>query len=301
MPELPEVETVCRGLRPVMENNMITRVEQRRLNLRIPFPGDFVARLENSTVKSLWRRAKYILAELDSGDVLLMHLGMSGRFTIEEPQIPKKSSKGQQPGMFHREEAISKGSTHDHVVFHMSNGAVITYTDPRRFGLMTLIGAKQLHNHKLLKDIGIEPLGNELSGAYLAQSFCDKKTNLKTALLDQKFIAGLGNIYVCESLYRARLSPKRLAATLAKKNAEANNRADMLAEAIRNVLTDAVAAGGSSLNDYAQTNGELGYFQHSFDVYDREGEPCKRNRCPGKIRRIVQSGRSSFYCPRCQR
>lgn len=296
MPELPEVETVTKGLRPVMENSSFIRVEQRRENLRIPFPQDFVERLEGRTITSLWRRAKYILAELDSGEVLLMHLGMSGRFTIEEPT----SNAHSQPGKFHNETTILPAQRHDHVVFHMSNGAVITYTDPRRFGLMTLFSAKEMQSHKLLKDIGIEPLGNELSGAFLAKCFAGKKVNLKAALLDQKNIAGLGNIYVCEALYRCNLSPLRQAATLAKPKAKGAERADRLASAIRDVLNDAIAAGGSSLNDYAQTNGELGYFQHSFDVYDREGEDCRRENCTGKINRIVQSGRSSFYCPKCQ-
>jgi len=283
MPELPEVETVCQGLRPVMENNAFVRVEQRRENLRIAFPDNFSERLEGRTITSLWRRAKYILAQLDSGEVLLMHLGMSGRFTIEEAPHTRTDD---QPGR------------HDHVVFSMSNGAVITYTDPRRFGLMTLFNAKELQTHKLLKNLGIEPLGNELSGAFLAQCFRDKKTNLKAALLDQKNIAGLGNIYVCEALYRSSLSPLRVSATLSEpKGAE---QAEALATAIRGVLNDAVAAGGSSLKDYVQTNGELGYFQHGFDVYGREDEECRRDQCPGRVKRIVQSGRSSFYCPHCQ-
>jgi len=282
MPELPEVETVCRGLAPVMQNASFVRVEQRRENLRIAFPPDFAGRLEGRTITSLWRRAKYILAELDSGEVLLMHLGMSGRFTIEKtPQAATGKEHGR----------------HDHVVFHMSNGAVITYNDPRRFGLMTLFDAREMPTHRLLKDIGIEPLGNELSGIFLAQCFKNKKANLKAALLDQKNIAGLGNIYVCEALYRSSLSPLRLAATLYKPVA----RAEALASAIRDVLNDAIAAGGSSLNDYVQTNGELGYFQHSFDVYGREGEKCRRKNCSGQIKRINQSGRSSFYCPKCQR
>jgi len=282
MPELPEVETVCRGLAPVMENNRFVRVEQRRDNLRIAFPENFVARLENCTITALWRRAKYIVAELDSGEVLLMHLGMSGSFNIEE--APRAGI----------DEAIG---AHDHVVFHMSNGAKITYTDPRRFGLMTLFDAKEMSTHRLLKDIGIEPLGNELSGEFLSQCFKEKKTNLKTALLDQKNIAGLGNIYVCEALFRSNLSPLRRASTLSRNL----DRADALASAIRAVLNDAIKAGGSSLNDYVQTNGELGYFQHVFDVYGREGEPCRHDDCSGKIERVVQSGRSSFYCPKCQR
>ena len=282
MPELPEVETVCRGLAPVMENNRFVRVEQRRGNLRIAFPENFVARLKNRTITALWRRAKYIVAELDNGEILLMHLGMSGSFNIEE--APKTGIE-------------AAGGAHDHVVFHMSNGARITYRDPRRFGLMTLLDAKEMPTHRLLKDIGIEPLGNELSGKFLSQCFKEKKSNLKAGLLDQKNIAGLGNIYVCEALYRSHLSPLRRASTLCR-NAE---RADALATAIRAVLSDAIKAGGSSLNDYVQTNGELGYFQHTFDVYGREGEKCRRDDCSGKIKRIVQSGRSSFFCPKCQR
>ncbi len=282
MPELPEVETVCRGLAPVMENNRFVRVEQRRDNLRIPFPEDFVARLENCTVTALWRRAKYIVAELDSGEILLMHLGMSGSFNIEE--APLAGIDGE-------------SGRHDHVVFHMSNGARITYSDPRRFGLMTLFDAKEMSTHRLLKNIGIEPLGNELSGDFLSHCFKGKKTNLKAGLLDQKNIAGLGNIYVCEALYRSHLSPLRQASTLCRNR----ERADALASAIRTVLSDAIKAGGSSLNDYVQTNGELGYFQHTFDVYGREGEECRRDDCSGEIKRIVQSGRSSFYCPKCQR
>ncbi len=286
MPELPEVETVTRGLRPVMENSTFVQVEQRRENLRIPFPKNFTKRLQGSTVTSLWRRAKYIIAELDSGEVLLMHLGMSGRFTIEEASSAQTNDE---PGR------------HDHVVFHMSNGAVITYTDPRRFGLMTLFDANEMRDHRLLKNIGIEPLGNELSGTFLSQCFEARKTNLKAALLDQKNIAGLGNIYVCEALYRSRLSPLRQATTLAGSKAKGAERAQALATAIRNVLNDAVAAGGSSLNDYVQTDGELGYFQHEFDVYGREDEKCRRDTCGGTIKRITQSGRSSFYCPNCQR
>jgi len=282
MPELPEVETVCRGLAPVMENNRFVRVEQRRDNLRIAFPEGFVTRLENCTVTALWRRAKYIVAELDSGEVLLMHLGMSGSFNIEKAPLV---------------EIDDKRGAHDHVVFHMSNGAKITYSDPRRFGLMTLFDGKEMSTHRLLKDIGIEPLGNELSGKFLSRCFKEKKTNLKAGLLDQKNIAGLGNIYVCEALYRSNLSPLRRASTLSR-NVE---RANALAAAIRAVLSDAIKAGGSSLNDYVQTNGELGYFQHAFDVYGREGESCRRKGCSGKIKRIVQSGRSSFYCPKCQR
>jgi len=283
MPELPEVETVVTGLRPVMEGKTFVRVEQRRENLRIPFPRDFVDRLKNRTITALWRRAKYIVTELDSGEVLLMHLGMSGRFTIAAAPC-----------------APAPGGPHDHVVFHMNNGAVITYTDPRRFGLMTLFDAKEMHTHKLLKNIGIEPLGNELSGAFLAKCFKNKKVNLKAALLDQRNIAGLGNIYVCEALYRCKLSPLREAAFVSRPNAKGIGHAHALACEIRAVLSEAVAAGGSSLNDYAQTNGELGLFQHEFDVYGREGEPCRRNKCSGTIKRIVQNGRSSFYCPRCQ-
>ncbi len=295
MPELPEVETVRRGLQPVMEGARFCRVEQRRSDLRFPFPERFAERLEGHTVSALTRRAKYLLADLDSGDVLIMHLGMSGSFRIllagEEESEPE--------GVFHR--ARGKAAAHDHVVFAFEGGARVIYNDPRRFGFMALCPRASLADHPFFRDLGIEPLGNELNGAWLAQRFAGKRTPLKAALLDQKLIAGLGNIYVCEALWRAGLSPKRLAGTLATKAGGPTARAERLAVAIRAVLADAIAAGGSSLRDYVHADGSLGYFQHTFAVYDREETPCARPGCGGTVERIAQSGRSTFFCSRCQR
>jgi formamidopyrimidine-DNA glycosylase len=293
MPELPEVETVRRGLQPVMEGARFERVEARRGDLRWPLPTDFVKRLEGQTVTGLGRRAKYILADLSSGDVLLMHLGMSGSFRV------KLAGAEKTPGDFHHER--SKAAAHDHIVFHMSNGGVATFNDPRRFGCMKLVARGALEQEPLLRALGPEPLGNVFDAAMLAHACAGKKTSLKAALLDQRVVAGLGNIYVCEALHRSRLSPKRKASTIASRKGEPNVRAVDLVDAIRAVLGDAIAAGGSSLRDHKQTSGELGYFQHSFRVYDREGEPCRTHGCPGIVRRIVQSGRSTFYCPVCQK
>ncbi len=293
MPELPEVETVRRGLEPAMTGARLLRVEQRRGDLRFPFPQDFVQRLEGRTIVSMGRRAKYLLADLDSSDVLIMHLGMSGSFRIED-------AKGTQtPGEFHYDR--SRDPAHDHVVFHLSNGRVVIYNDPRRFGFMDIVARNDIATSKHFRNVGIEPLGNELDGAFLAQKFAGKKTPLKAALLDQSLIAGLGNIYVCESLHRAGLSPRRAAGTLAKKNGSPTEKAGALAAIIRAVLEEAIVAGGSSLRDHRQADGTLGYFQHSFRSYDREGQPCTNPNCKGSIRRIVQSGRSTFYCASCQR
>jgi formamidopyrimidine-DNA glycosylase len=293
MPELPEVETVRRGLAPVMEGARFVKVEARRGDLRWPLPTDFVSRLEGQTVTGLGRRAKYLLADLSSGEVLLMHLGMSGSFRV------LKAGEEKTPGDFHHER--SKLAAHDHIVFHMSNGGVATFNDPRRFGCMKLFPRAKIEEEPLLRSLGPEPLGNEFDAAMLAQACKGKKTNLKAALSDQRIVAGLGNIYVCEALSRARLSPKRKASTIADKAGVPNERAVHLAQAIRDVLADAIKAGGSSLRDHRQTDGELGYFQHSFRVYDREGAACPTRGCKGKIRRIVQSGRSTFYCPLCQK
>ena len=289
MPELPEVETVRRGLEPVMTGARFLSVDQRRPDLRFPFPQDFARRLEGREVLGLGRRAKYLMADIEGGDVLVMHLGMSGSFRIG----------GNLPGMFHHDR--SKLAAHDHVVFGMSNGAEITYNDPRRFGFMLLEPRADLAGHKLFRDIGVEPLGNELDGALLARLFAGRSAPLKAALLDQSLIAGLGNIYVCEALHRSGLSPRRAAGTLAKRDGTPTERADLLASTIRDVLGEALDAGGSSLRDHRQTDGSLGYFQHRFRVYDREGEPCPRKGCGGKVRRIVQSGRSTFFCGTCQR
>jgi formamidopyrimidine-DNA glycosylase len=296
MPELPEVETVRRGLQPVMEGARFTKVEARRPDLRRPLPKDFVKRLEGRTVTGLGRRAKYLLADLSSGDVLMMHLGMSGSFRVAEEKNAKKGD--QTPGDFHHPRSDDR--THDHIVFHMSSGARIAFNDPRRFGLMLLVPRADLAEHPLMKEIGPEPLGNAFDAAMLAAACHGKQTSLKAALLDQKVVAGLGNIYVCEALYGAHLSPKRKASTIADRKGAPNERAEHLVDAIKVVLGDAIKAGGSSLRDHRRTDGELGYFQHHFRVYDREGEPCKTPGCKGTVKRIVQAGRSTFFCPVCQ-
>jgi formamidopyrimidine-DNA glycosylase len=292
MPELPEVETVRRGLAPAMEGARIAKVEVRDRRLRWPIARDFEKRLNGQTVEGLGRRAKYLLADLSSGDVLLMHLGMSGSFRVGHEA---------KPGVYYHER--SKSTAHDHVVFHMSNGEVVTFNDPRRFGSMKLVARAKLEQEPLLRALGPEPLGNEFDAAMLARACAGKKTSLKAALSDQRVVAGLGNIYVCEALFRARLSPKRRASTIAGREGKPNERAVALVEAIKAVLNDAIAAGGSSLRDHRRADGSLGDFQHHFQVYDREGEPCPR--CKGKktttIRRIVQTGRSTFYCPSCQK
>jgi len=290
MPELPEVETVRRGLQPAMEGARFVHVETRRGDLRVPFPKNFVQRIEGQTVIGLGRRAKYLLADLSSGEVLLMHLGMSGSFRVRD------NGEEGTAGRYHHERATHQA--HDHVVFKMSSGAVITFNDPRRFGLMLLIPRNELADHRLMKDIGPEPLGNAFDAALLASACRGKRTSLKAALSDQKVVAGLGNIYVCEALFRARLSPKRMASTIASRDGKPNQRAETLVTAIKAVLSDAIRAGGSSLRDHRRTDGALGDFQHNFQVYDRAGEPCPG--CKGKIKRIVQGGRSTFFCPSCQ-
>ena len=299
MPELPEVETVRRGLQPVMEGAKILKAEVRRKDLRFPFQKDFAARLRGQTVTGLWRRAKYLLADLASGDVLLMHLGMSGSFHI------RKVDEEKMPGRFHH--ARGKDEIHDHVVFHMSSGADVVFNDPRRFGYMKIIARKALDDEPLLHGLGPEPLGNAFDARMLAKACARRKTSLKAVLLDQRVVAGLGNIYVCEVLNRAHLAPRRLAATLASRQrkgaagGEPTERARQLVEAIHAVLNEAIEAGGSSLRDHRQTSGELGYFQHSFRVYDREGETCRTPGCGGIVRRFTQNGRSTFWCPKCQK
>ncbi len=292
MPELPEVETVRRGLQPAMEGATIVRAETRRKDLRFPFQTDFVARLEGQAVTGLGRRAKYLLADLASGDVLLMHLGMSGSFRVID------AAGVMSPGDFHHPRG--EGRAHDHVRFTMSSGAEIVFNDPRRFGYMKIISREALGDEPLLKGLGPEPLGNEFDAATLAHGCRNRKTSLKAVLLDQRVVAGLGNIYVCEALFRARLSPRRLAATLALKTGAPSERAERLAAAIRDVLNQAIEAGGSSLRDHRQTTGELGYFQHSFRVYDREGDKCRTPACKGTVKRFTQNGRSTFWCPVCQ-
>ena len=292
MPELPEVETVRRGLEQAMAGQRIVKVEVRRGDLRWPLPRDFAQRLKGSTVTGLGRRAKYLLADLSSGDVLVMHLGMSGSFHVF-------AETDKHLGRYHRRR--QKQVAHDHVVFHMSSGASVTFNDPRRFGSMKLVKREKLDVEPSLMGLGPEPLGNEFDAAMLARACQGKKTSLKAALLDQRVVAGLGNIYVCEALYRAQLSPKRLASTIAGRNGVPNERAERLVDAIKAVLHEAIEAGGSSLRDHRLTDGDLGMFQHRFRVYDREGENCPTPGCRGTVKRIVQNGRSTFYCPMCQK
>ncbi|SLN44969.1 Formamidopyrimidine-DNA glycosylase [Roseovarius litorisediminis] len=283
MPELPEVETVRRGLAPVMEGAIIARADINRPDLRWPFPKNMAARLTGQKVLGLRRRSKYILADLSSGQTLLIHLGMSGRMLIS----------GDPLGQFVHDHPAPE--RHDHVVLHMENGARITFNDPRRFGAMDLMETANADAHPLLAKLGPEPLGNSFSESYLQSAFKGKNTPVKSALLDQRIVAGLGNIYVCEVLFRAKISPKRRAGNIS------HTRVATLVPIIRDVLSDAITAGGSSLRDFRQTDGELGYFQHKFDVYDREGHSCRTPGCTGQVTRIVQSGRSSFYCTLCQR
>lgn len=285
MPELPEVETVRRGLAPVMEGHVFTHVEARRPDLRFPLPQAFARRLTGRRIERLRRRAKYLLADLDGGEVLLMHLGMSGRFTISGAQL----------GEFVHSTPVSADGmgTHDHIVFETTAGARIVYADHRRFGMMDLFGHNE--GHKLIDALGPEPLGSGFTPEVLAEKLSGKKTPIKAALLDQTVVAGLGNIYVCEALHRAGISPNRLAYLVDGK------RCARLVPEIKAVLQEAIEAGGSSLRDFKQASGDLGYFQHSFRVYDQAGEACPAPRCGGTIKRIVQSGRSTFYCPKCQR
>ncbi len=297
MPELPEVETVRLGLAPVLEGAVFARVEQRRADLRFPLPPNFSQRLEGRRVVSLTRRAKYLLATLDDGQTLAMHLGMSGRFLIGG-LVNGETADPSMVGEFVHE--TGGGDKHDHIIFEMSNLAVIRYNDARRFGYMTLIGKGELDQHPHFRDLGIEPLGGELNAAYLAGKGAGRKQPLKALLLDQHAIAGLGNIYVCEALHCARLSPDKPASSLALKNGSPSAAAKRLAPAIGAVLADALRAGGSSLRDYRKADGSMGYFQHRFAVYGREGKPCPREGCRGIIARMVQSGRSTFYCPICQ-
>ncbi|PKQ09114.1 MAG: DNA-formamidopyrimidine glycosylase [Alphaproteobacteria bacterium HGW-Alphaproteobacteria-12] len=294
MPELPEVETIRRGLAPALEGRRFMRVTQRRAGLRFPFPARFAERLTGRRIIRLDRRAKYILIHLEPAtpaepeEVLIIHLGMSGRFTIHEP------GGACVPGLFHPGQPGS--GRHDHMVFDMEDGTRIVFADPRRFGFMDLVAEAALAASPHLARLGPEPLGNGFSAAILAERLRGRRMPVKAALLDQHTVAGLGNIYVCEALFRAGLSPKRSAASVAGPL-----RSERLAGAIRSVLMDAIAAGGSTLRDYARTDGELGYFQHIFSVYAREGEACSKPGCGGTVKRIVQSARSTFYCPACQR
>lgn len=280
MPELPEVETVCRGLAMKLAGKVLSKVEQRRPDLRFPLPAQFAARLTGRRILAIRRRAKYMIWELDDGNAVLAHLGMSGRMLIGEGRPASLE-------------------THDHLVFETEDGWCLRYNDARRFGMMDLWPLADLEAHKLLKGMGPEPLGNEFNGPMLAAALKGKKTPIKAALLDQRVVAGLGNIYVSEALFRAGISPKRLAKSVQ------GERAEKLAAAVKAVLSDAIAAGGSSLRDYVQADGELGYFQHQWRVYEREGKKCWRCTCDveatGGVKRITQSGRSTYYCPRKQK
>ena len=283
VPELPEVETVRRGLAPVMEGRVILNAQVNRPDLRWPLPEKMSERLTNKRVERLRRRSKYILADLSSDETLIIHLGMSGRMLISGVIL----------GEFHNNHPVP--AKHDHVVLDMEGGARITFNDARRFGAMDLVDTTGVEQHRLLAELGPEPFGNAFHGDYLVERLAGKTMPIKTALLDQHIVAGLGNIYVCEVLHRAGISPKRKAGRIAPSRVKA------LVPIIRDVLQEAIDSGGSSLRDHRQASGELGYFQHNFRVYDREDQPCPREGCDGQITRIVQSGRSSFYCPHCQR
>lgn len=295
MPELPEVETVCRGLHPVFAGQRIRRVELRRKDLRFPLPEDFAERLEGRSVREITRRAKYILAHLDDGTVLAMHLGMTGRFNV----APAGAQETVQLGDYVYEHGAD--AKHDHVIFTLRSGAVVTYNDARRFGYMTLIAAGALDADPYFANLGVEPLGEALTPAYVAAKAKARKTDLKAFLMDQRIIAGLGNIYVCEALYRARLDPAKPAARLATASGKPTPAADRLVPHIKAVLTEAILAGGSTLRDYQHTDGSAGSFQEAFSVYGREGEACLTPGCRGTVRRKTQAGRSTFYCAVCQR
>ena len=283
MPELPEVETVRRGLDTAMRGRRIVRVDLRRPDLRWPLPEGMAERLTGATVERLRRRSKYIMADLSTGETLLIHLGMSGRILVSGGQL----------GAFHANSATPE--KHDHVVIDLDDATRITFNDARRFGAMDLLQTGTEDTHWLLRDLGPEPLGNAFDETYLAARMKGRATPVKSLLLDQKTVAGLGNIYVCEVLFRAGVHPTRKAGRVSA------SRVATLVPIIREVLGEAIEAGGSSLRDFRHSDGELGYFQHSFRVYDREGAHCVTPGCTGAIARIAQSGRSTFYCPHCQR
>ncbi|MGD0189252.1 MAG: bifunctional DNA-formamidopyrimidine glycosylase/DNA-(apurinic or apyrimidinic site) lyase [Rhizomicrobium sp.] len=291
MPELPEVETVRLGLAPVLERHRLSRVETRRRDLRVPFPPNFAKRLEGRMVLRVWRRAKYLLADLDGGETLVVHLGMSGRMSVYAEGGERKL------GQYVYEQAPAGAGLgkHDHVVIETDAPARIVFTDHRRFGLMTIIDTAALNADKLFRNIGIEPLSRRFTAIWLEAALKRKRTPIKSALLDQRIIAGLGNIYVCEALNRSHISPKRLAARVTRAQTQ------LLVTAIKAVLNAAIKVGGSSLRDYAKVDGALGEFQHQFSVYDREGGRCVTPGCKGTVKRIVQAGRSTFFCPTCQR
>jgi formamidopyrimidine-DNA glycosylase len=277
MPELPEVETVRQGLIQPLTGKTMIAIDQRRPDLRMPFPADLAKRLKGRRIERLDRRAKYILMRLDDGNILVLHLGMSGRITVISPKSAHTPQK------------------HDHLIVTVDDGAKMIFTDPRRFGMVLLLNENELTAHPSFKTLGVEPLGDDFTPAILSAKLKGKKTPIKSALLDQKTVAGLGNIYVCEALYQAGIDPRRSAASLNKSEIA------KLVPAIKDVLNRAIAAGGSSLKDYRTANGSMGYFQHGFAVYDREGQPCPSCKKKSTIKRIAQAGRSTFYCPRCQK
>lgn len=293
MPELPEVETVRRGLLPVLEGATIARVEARRADLRFPLPERFSARVKGKRIERLERRAKYLVAVLSGGEALIMHLGMTGRFTVHDGAVAVM------PGAYVYPSGAD--AKHDHVIFHLSDGARVVYNDPRRFGFMVMTADADRALHPLFKNLGAEPLGDVLTPDYLAARAAGRKVNLKAFLMDQRNVAGLGNIYVCEALHLAGLSPERGAASLADHRKRATARASRLVPAITSVLERAIAAGGSTLRDYRHADGSEGSFQESFAVYGREGQACLKPGCGGTIRRVVHSGRATFYCPKCQK
>ena len=293
MPELPEVETVGRGLAPYLEGARIDRVTLNRKDLRFPFPKGFAKALEGQTITSVGRRAKYLLFHLSSGKTWLGHLGMTGAFRFAEGKF-KEPSRYYEPG-----EDIK----HDHVVMHLTHPSrgklTLIYSDARRFGFMDLFEHET--DSPYLEGLGPEPLGNQFNAEEMADRFKGKKAPMKAALLDQRVVAGLGNIYVSEALWRAHIRPTTEARKLVLKSGKPSARLDLLADGVRSVLNDAIEAGGSTLRDFRDAEGGSGYFQHRFDVYDREGEACHTPGCGGTIKRIVQSGRSTFYCPVCQK
>lgn len=294
MPELPEVETVRMGLDPVLTGHTFARVTTRRADLRFPFPENFAKRLTGARVDSLERRAKYLIAHLSTGEALLMHLGMTGRFHVQAPGESAPHLIGDY------EHDVEAGAKHMHAVFDMRGGGRVTYADPRRFGYMLLVPEAELAGHAMMRGLGVEPLSQDLSAGYLARRALGRRSDLKAFLMDQRIVAGLGNIYVCEALFRASLKPSRRTSVLATKSGKPTEHAARLVAGIKSVLAAAIAAGGSTLRDYRQADGSTGAFQTTFQVYGREGEPCVRPGCRGIVRRSVQGGRSSFYCPGCQ-
>ena len=283
MPELPEVETIMRGISPFLEGATIKKIKLNRADLRWPFPENFAIRLKDAKILNLKRRSKYILIDLSTGETLLIHLGMSGKILVSDSKI----------GNYFYES--SKLANHDHVIFELNDGTIITYNDPRRFGAMDLAKTDDLKNHKFLEKLGPEPLGNNFNSDYLKTELSKKESPIKNVLLNQSVVAGLGNIYVCEALFMSGISPKKIACKISK------NKCEELVQNIRAILISAIKAGGSSLKDFTDIQGNSGYFQFEFYVYGRENEYCKTTNCNRKIKRISQSGRSSFYCPYCQR